>query len=63
MYLSLVLVLFALSVLLLSLWFFLSAISLWLLFDRVAVAAEELYLEQKFGNRYVEYKSKARRWI
>ena len=63
MYLSLVLVLLALSVLFLSLWFFLSAICLWLVFDRIAIAAEEVYLEQKFGSHYTAYKTRVRRWI
>ena len=63
MYLSLVLILFALSVLFISPWFFLSAMCLGLVFDRIAVLPEELYLEHKFGERYKEYKSKARRWI
>ena len=63
MYLSLVLVLLALSILFLSIWFFLSAAGLWLVFDRIVVAPEELYLEQKFGDRYAEYKSRVRRWI
>jgi protein-S-isoprenylcysteine O-methyltransferase Ste14 len=63
MYLSLVLVLFGLSVLFLSIWFLFSAAVLWLVFDRIAVAPEEVYLEQKFGDRYTEYKSRVRRWI
>jgi protein-S-isoprenylcysteine O-methyltransferase Ste14 len=63
MYLSLVLVLFGLSVLFLSIWFLFSAAVLWLMFDRIAVIPEEEYLEQKFSNRYTEYKSHVRRWI
>jgi protein-S-isoprenylcysteine O-methyltransferase Ste14 len=63
MYLSLVLVLFGLSVLFLSIWFLLSAIGLWLMFDRFAIALEEVYLQQKFGDRYTEYKARVRRWI
>jgi protein-S-isoprenylcysteine O-methyltransferase Ste14 len=63
MYLSLVLILLALSVLFLSLWFFLSAICLGLVFNHIAVLPEESYLEHKFGDRYKEYKSKVRRWI
>jgi protein-S-isoprenylcysteine O-methyltransferase Ste14 len=63
MYLSLLLVLLALSVLFLSIWFLLSAIGLWRVFDRIAVAPEEEYLEQKFGDRYTEYQSRVRRWI
>ena len=63
MYLSLVVFLIALAVLFLSIWFFLSAVVLWLLLDRLAVTPEEAYLTQKFGDRYVEYKSRVRRWI
>jgi protein-S-isoprenylcysteine O-methyltransferase Ste14 len=63
MYLSLVVALLGLSILFLSIWFFLSAIALWLVFDRFAVAPEELYLQQKFGDRYTDYKLKVRRWI
>jgi protein-S-isoprenylcysteine O-methyltransferase Ste14 len=63
MYMSLVLILLALSFLFLSIWFFLSALGLWLTVDRIAVVPEELYLEQKFGDRYTAYKSRVRRWI
>ena len=63
MYLSLVLVLLALSVLFISIWFLISAVGLWFVIDRFAVAPEELYLELKFGDRYKEYKLKVRRWI
>jgi protein-S-isoprenylcysteine O-methyltransferase Ste14 len=63
MYLSLVLVLFGLSLLFLSIWFLLSAIGLWLVFDRFAVAPEEVYLQQKFGDRYTAYTSRVRRWF
>jgi protein-S-isoprenylcysteine O-methyltransferase Ste14 len=63
MYLSLVVFLIALSVLFLSIWFFLSAIILWLLLDLLAVTPEEEYLAQKFDERYAEYKSRVRRWI
>jgi protein-S-isoprenylcysteine O-methyltransferase Ste14 len=54
---------FGFSVLFLSIWFFFSAIGLWLLFDRIAVAPEEVYLEKKFGSRYTTYKTRVRRWI
>lgn len=63
MYLSLLLVLLGLAVLFLSIWFSLSAIGLWWVFDRIAVAPEEEYLEHKFGSRYTEYRSRVRRWI
>jgi protein-S-isoprenylcysteine O-methyltransferase Ste14 len=63
MYLSLALVLFGLSLLFLSIWFLLSAIGLWLVIDRTAVTPEEVYLQQKFGDRYTAYKTRVRRWI
>lgn len=63
MYLSLVLVLVAIAVYFLSLWFFLAALALFLLLDRIAVVPEESYLEKKFGERYLDYKSRVRRWI
>ncbi|MGD2097268.1 MAG: isoprenylcysteine carboxylmethyltransferase family protein [Desulfobacterales bacterium] len=63
MYLSLILVLFGFAVLLLSFWFLIAAAALWLVFDRLAVAPEETYLEHKFGERYTAYKTRVRRWI
>ena len=34
-----------------------------LLLDRQAIAPEESYLVQKFGDRYMDYRSRVRRWI
>ena len=31
--------------------------------DRLVIAREEPYLERKFGQEYVEYKGRVRRWI
>ena len=33
------------------------------LIDRMVVAREEMYLERKFGEEYLSYKSRVRRWI
>jgi protein-S-isoprenylcysteine O-methyltransferase Ste14 len=63
MYLSLILVLFGFAVLLLSIWFMVAATVLWLVFNRIAVVPEEVYLEKKFGEQYTAYKSRVRRWI
>jgi len=49
MYLSLVLILFGFSVLFFSIWFLLAAAFLRMVFDRIAVPVEEMYLAQKFG--------------
>jgi protein-S-isoprenylcysteine O-methyltransferase Ste14 len=63
MYLSLVLVLVGAAVLFFSIWFLFSAVLLWLVLDRTAVAPEEAYLELKFGDRYTAYKTRVRKWI
>ncbi len=63
MYLSLVIILAALSILHLSIWFLLSCCGLWLILDRKAVGPEEAYLAEKFGECYKAYRSRVRRWI
>ena len=63
MYLSLVIILTALSILHLSIWFLLSTCGLWFILDRKAVEPEEAYLAEKFGERYRAYVSRVRRWI
>ncbi len=63
MYLSLVLILAAVSILQLSVWFLLSGAGLWFILDRKAVVPEEAYLEGKFGDLYRAYKARVRRWL
>lgn len=46
-----------------SLWIFLSFIPAALLLYYIAIAKEEAYLEKKFGEEYLAYKRKVRRWI
>jgi protein-S-isoprenylcysteine O-methyltransferase Ste14 len=63
MYLALVLILLALAVMWLSVWFLAGAAALLLLLDRLAVAPEERYLAGKFGDAYTAYRARVRRWI
>ena len=63
MYLSLVLILAAVSIWQLSIWFLLASFGLWFILDRKAVIPEEAYLEDKFGDPYRAYKSRVRRWL
>lgn len=62
MYLSLIVLMLALAVLFLSVWFLLATAALWWFLDRIAVQPEERYLERKFGERYLAYKARVRRW-
>jgi protein-S-isoprenylcysteine O-methyltransferase Ste14 len=46
-----------------SLWIFLSFIPAAVLVYYIAIAREEAYLERAFGQEYLDYKSKVRRWL
>jgi protein-S-isoprenylcysteine O-methyltransferase Ste14 len=46
-----------------SLWIFISFIPAAFLLYHIAIAKEEAYLEEKFGEEYLAYKQKVRRWI
>lgn len=46
-----------------SLWIMLSAIPGAILVYYIAIAKEEVYLEEKFGQEYLDYKARVRRWI
>jgi protein-S-isoprenylcysteine O-methyltransferase Ste14 len=63
MYLQMVLVCLGFAVALVNLWILiLTPVCAWLL-QRLAILPEEKYLEKKFGETYVEYKRRVRRWI
>lgn len=63
MYLQMVLICLGFAVALVNLWIlFLTPVCAWLL-QRFAILPEEKYLEQKFGETYLEYKRRVRRWI
>lgn len=46
-----------------SLWILLTFIPGAVLVYYIAIAREEVYLEQKFGQEYLDYKARVRRWI
>ncbi|MGH6829753.1 MAG: methyltransferase family protein, partial [Methylocella sp.] len=46
-----------------SLWIFLLSAVLAATLQRGVIEPEEAYLEQKFGDKYLRYKAKVRRWI
>ena len=63
MYLQSVLVCVGVAVILMDLWILaLTPICAWLL-QRFAILSEEAYLERKFGDTYLAYKGRVRRWI
>ena len=63
LYLSLLLLLFGISVLIVSFWLLFTLPILYILFLIKAVKPEEDYLSKKFGEEYIAYSSKVRRWI
>ena len=46
-----------------NLWIILALVPLMLYVDRGIVRREERYLEQQFGDEYLDYKQSVRRWI
>lgn len=63
MYLQMVLISFGLSVVMMNWWLLaLTPVVGWVL-QRFAIRPEEAYLEQRFGDVYLAYKNRVRRWI
>lgn len=63
MYLQMVLACLGFAVALVNVWILvLTPVCAWLL-QRLAILPEEVYLEGKFGDAYVDYKRRVRRWI
>lgn len=63
MYLSLALLVTGVAFYRSSLWALLLLIPAVLLLERLVIRREERYLEDKFGERYREYRSRVRRWL
>jgi protein-S-isoprenylcysteine O-methyltransferase Ste14 len=62
-YLSLLLLYLALASLINSLWILLCALPAIVVLQRGVVEREERYLERRFGEKYLGYKNRVRRWI
>ncbi len=46
-----------------TLWFLVVLIAMYVVIRFGVVAREEIYLEEKFGSRYFDYKARVRRWV
>jgi len=62
-YLSMMLGFVGIASLVDSLWMLLLALPLVLIIQKGVIEPEEHYLEQKFGETYLHYKARVRRWI
>jgi protein-S-isoprenylcysteine O-methyltransferase Ste14 len=63
MYLQMVLVCVGVAILLMNVWILLlTPLTVWVL-QRYAILPEEEYLERKFGETYLAYKRRVRRWL
>lgn len=63
LYLQMVLVCVGVAVMLMNWWILiLTPVCAWLL-QMLAILPEEAYLERKFGNTYLTYKARVRRWL
>jgi protein-S-isoprenylcysteine O-methyltransferase Ste14 len=63
MYVQMVLVCVGCSIVLSNAWILVLTPLCALVLQQFAILPEEAYLEQKFGNRYLEYKRRVRRWL
>ena len=63
MYLSIVILLVAFALLFNALWIALVIPLFIIAMQKGVIEKEEAYLENKFGNEYLEYKNRVRRWI
>ena len=63
MYLGFALCTFGLAILVNSAWVLLAVPIGLILIDRIVIVREERYLERKFGEEYLNYKRRVRRWI
>ena len=46
-----------------TLWILVMLVPFWIVIRHGVIAREEAYLERKFGDVYLVYKSRVRRWV
>jgi protein-S-isoprenylcysteine O-methyltransferase Ste14 len=63
LYLSLLLAMAAIAVIANSVWYLIFFVIMFLIFNFGIVAREERYLTKSFGDEYIQYKNKVRRWV
>jgi len=63
MYLSMAILLIAFALLFNALWIALTIPFFMFVMHKGVIEREETYLENKFGNEYLQYKNRVRRWI
>lgn len=63
MYVSMALLLIAISVLISNIWIFILTPAFIIVIQKGVIEREERYLEKKFGSEYMDYKNRTRRWI
>lgn len=63
LYLSLALIYAGLALVLASLWSLALLVPVLVVIDNHAITKEERYLERRFGNEYLHYRERVRRWI
>ena len=63
MYLSMVILLIAFTFLVNALWIAISIPFFMIIMQKGVIEREEAYLENKFGEEYIRYKNRVRRWI
>jgi protein-S-isoprenylcysteine O-methyltransferase Ste14 len=62
-YLSYTVFMIGLACLTLNLWMLAVTAIVWMILQRGVIRREERYLERKFGDAYVDYKRRVRRWL
>lgn len=63
MYLQMILVCIGFAIILMNAWILLLTILCGWVIQRFAIGPEEAYLERKFGDSYLAYKRRVRRWL